>query len=124
MYCISFGILGMQYIGGDVFHVTIADFNGNPLKNNVIIGLGAPTLNAIVVNSTCTTNTCHANAVNPVSYLTVAAQYAWNLFMLITGLYIFSVLNQLGIPLIFMMAFITLYIILLVRSMMGWIRGL
>jgi hypothetical protein len=124
MYCISFGILGMQYIAGDVFHLTIADFNGNPLKNNVIIGLGAPTINTIETNSTCTTNTCHANAVNAVSYLAVAAQYAWNVFMLISGLYIFSVLNQLGIPLIFMMAFIALYVFLLVRSMMGWIRGI
>jgi hypothetical protein len=123
-YSVSFGILGMQFIAADTFHLQIADFNGNPLKNNIIIGLGAPTINAIETNSTCTTESCHSNAVNPITYLAVAAQFAWNLFLLITGLYIFSVLNELGIPLIFMVAFISLYTFLLVRSMMGWIRGI
>lgn len=124
VYSISFSMLGVQYIAADVFHLQITDFNGNPIKNVLINGINVGTLNAIQGNSTCTTNTCHNNAVNPVTYLAVAAQYAWNIFLLISGLYIFSFLYQLGVPLIFMSGFIAMYLFLLVRSMMGWIRGI
>lgn len=124
MYSLSFSILGVQYIAADVFHKQITDFNGHPIKNILINGVGTSTLNFIMTNSTCTTKTCQQTAENPITYLTVAAQYAWSIFMLITGLYIFQFAYQLGIPLIFMMGFIALYLILLVRSMMAWIRGI
>ena len=129
MYCVSFSILGVQFIVADVFHVQVTDFNGNPIKNILITGVGQQsngqsTLNNIYNNSTCTTPTCQNKAENPLTYLTVAAQYAWNLFMLIAGLYVFQFLYQLGVPLIYMAGFIAVYLILLVRSMMGWLRGI
>ena len=124
MYSISFGALGMQYIVGDVFHFQMQDFQGNQIKNPVLQGVGTATINAIGVNSTCITNTCHNAAVNPVSYLAVAAAYAWDIFMLIAGLQIFNYMAILGAPLIFLYMFIGLYLFLLVRSMMGWIRGI
>lgn len=129
VYSISFSLLGTQYIVADVFHVQMTDFNGNPIKNILITGVGQQsngqgTLNNIYNNSTCTTPTCQNKAENPLTYLTVAATYAWNIFMLISGLYVFQFLYQLGVPIIFMMGFIALYLFFLVRSMMGWIRGI
>ena len=129
VYSISFSLLGTQYIVADVFHVQMTDFNGNPIKNVLITGVGQQsngqsTLNAIYTNSTCTTPTCQNKAESATTYLLVAATYAWNIFMLISGLYVFQFLYQLGVPIIFMMGFIALYLFFLVRSMMGWIRGI
>lgn len=117
-------MLGVQFIVADVFHRQMTDFNGIPIKNVLITGVGQTTLNTIETNATCTTSTCHNNATNPITYLVFAAQYAWMIFMLISGLYIFQFLFQLGVPLIFMFGFIAIYLFLLVRSMMGWIRGI
>ena len=124
MYSLSFSLLGMQFVLADVFHTQLTNFQGQPIKNILITGVGTATLNSIEGQSTCTTATCKAQAVNPVTYLQIAAQYAWNIFMLIAGLYIFQFLFDLGVPLIFMSGFIALYLFLLIRSMMGWIRGI
>ena len=124
VYSVSFSMLGVQFIAADVFHFQMTDFNGNPIKNVLITGVGTSTLNSIETNATCTTSTCHSNAVNPVTYLVVAAQYAWMIFMLVSGLYIFQFAFQMGVPVIFLSGFIALYIFLLVRTMMGWLRGI
>ena len=129
VYAISFSLLCVQYIVADVFHFTMTDFNGNPIKNVLITGVGQQsngqsTLNNIYNNSTCTTTLCQQKAESATTYLLVADTYAWNIFMLISGLYVFQFLYQLGVPIIFMMGFIALYLFFLVRSMMGWIRGI
>ena len=130
MYSVQFALLGTQFIVADVFHVQLTDFNGIPMKNILINGVGQQTnsnqgtLNSIYNNSTCTTPTCQQKAENPITYLLVAATYAWNIFMLIAGLYVFQFLAQMGVPLIYMMGFIALYLFLLVRSMIGWVRGI
>ena len=124
VYALSFSVLGIQFILADVFHTQLTNFQGQPIKNTVITGIGTNTLNQIAGNATCTTNNCRSQATNPVTYLQVAAAYAWDLFMLIMGLYIFQFLFDLGVPLIFMYGFIALYLFLLVRSLMGWLRGI
>ena len=124
VYSLSFSMLGIQFVLADVFHTQITNFQGQPMKNVLINGIGTTTLNTIAVNGTCTTDQCHANAVNPITYLSVAAQYAWDIFLLVSGLYIFNFIFQLGVPLIFMSGFIALYLFLLVRTMIGWVRGI
>ena len=124
VYSLSFSMLGRQFVLEDVFHTQITNFQGQPMKNILINGVGTTTLNSIEVNATCSTAQCHANTVNPVTYLAVAAQYAWDIFLLISGLYIFNFIAQLGVPLIFMSGFIALYLFLLVRTMIGWVRGI
>lgn len=117
-------MLGAQYIIGDVFHHQMTNFQGQPIKNGLISAIHTDTLNKIQVNSTCTTDACRAQVNNPLTYLAYAANVAWNLILLITGFYIFAVMIDFGVPMIFVMGFIALYIFLLVRSIMGWIRGI
>lgn len=124
VYSLSFSMLGVQFIAADVFHIQMTDFNGNPIHNVLISGVGTSTLNKIQVNATCTTDTCRSEATSPITYLQVAAAYAWDLFTLIMGLQIFIFLLQMGVPAIFVAIFITLYLFLLLRSLMGWLRGI
>ncbi len=120
----EFALLGGQFVIADVFHTQLTDFNGNPIKNTLVTGTGTATLNTIQVNATCTTTACRSLATNPITYLQVAAAYAWDLFMLIMGLGVFQFLFQLGVPLIFLSGFIAMYLFLLIRSLMGWLRGI
>ena len=124
VYSLSFSMLGVQFIAADVFHVQMTDFNGNPIHNVLVSGVGTSTLNKIQVNATCTTDTCRGQATSPITYLQVAAAYAWDLFMLIMGLQIFVFLLQMGVPDIFVAIFVALYLFLLLRSLMGWLRGI
>ena len=124
VYALSFSMLGIQFVLADVFHTQITNFQGQPMKNILINGIGTSTLNTIEVSSTNSTAAAKAEATNAVTYLSVAAGYAWSIFLLVSGLYIFNFIFQLGVPLIFMSGFIALYLFLLVRSLMGWIRGI
>ena len=119
LYIISFSLLGAQYIWADVFHITMTNFNGQPLKNNLLTDIHPTTLNTIT-NSTLQTNPGNiiANVVGS------AGGIAWDLVLLVTGTYIFDVLAQMGVPTIFIVGFVAVYVFLLIRSIMGWIRGI
>lgn len=119
MYASSIALLGAQYIWADTFHITMTNFSGQPLKNNLLNDMSQPTLNSIA-NQTLQTNktSITLNAVG------LAANIGWDLILLVSGTYIFDVLAQLGVPVIFIVGFVFIYIFLLVRSIMGWIRGI
>lgn len=120
VYAISIGFLGMQYIIFDVFHSEMTNFQGVPLKNNVIKDIQVNTLNQVsgplARNSTATLSTT--------DYLGIVANVGVDLFLLVTGLYIFDIMLQLGIPGIFIVGFVILYLFLLIRSILGWVRGI
>lgn len=119
LYAASFSLLGAQYIWADVFHITMTNTAGQPLKNNLLTDIHPTTLNTIS-NSTLQTNSQNiiANVVQN------AAGVAWDLVLLVTGTYIFDVLAQVGVPTIFIVGFVAIYVFLLMRSILGWIRGI
>lgn len=117
-------MLGAQYIIGDVFHHQMTNFQGQPIKTNLLNDIQTATLNKIQVNSTCTTDSCRSQVNNPITYLAYAANIAWNLILLITGFYIFGVMLDFGVPVIFVMGFVGIYLFLLIRSIMGFVRGI
>lgn len=119
MYATSFSLLGAQYIWGDVFHVTMTNTSGQPLKNNLLNDIKTSTFNK-VTNSTFNTNSTDIVA----NVIGNAGGIAWDMILLVSGTYIFDVLAQVGVPVIFIAGFVAIYIILLFRSIMGWIRGI
>ena len=121
IYATSFSLLGAQYIWGDVFHVTMTDLNGQPFKHNLINDINVNTINSVTgplaSNSTSTVLTT-------ADYLGKVANIGLDLFELATGTYIFDLLSQLGVPIIFIIGFLVLYLFLLIRSILGWVRGI
>lgn len=124
VYAISFSILGAQFIFADVMHVELTNFQGQPITTNIFNSLHQDTLNQIAINSTSQSPTWQQQVTNSLLYLGAAAKIAWNLLLLITGFYVFAVMIDMGVPVIFVMMFIGLYIILLARSIPGWIRSI
>lgn len=124
VYSINFSILGAQFIFADVMHTTLTNFQGVPIYTDIFQSVHQDTLNQIQLNSTSQDPSWQAQVQNSFTFLGAAAKIAWNLLLLITGFYVFGVMFDLGVPLIFVLAFIGLYLILLVRSIPGWIRSI
>ena len=120
MYASGFALLGAQYIWADIFHITLTDFNGQPLKNNILNDIKMDTLNSNFGPLLRSTNSTLTTA----DYLGVIANVMFDLVLLASGTYIFDILSQLGVPAIFIVGFIVLYIFLLIRSIAGWVRGI
>jgi len=118
MYVAGASLVGAQFIWADVFHVTMTNFQGVPLKNNILSDINMASINGVggeVLNNTSTTA---ANAA------VFTAQVAWDLILLMTGTAIFDFLAQMGVPSIFIVIFVIGYLFLLIRTIMAYVRGI
>ena len=123
MYSISFGILGAQYFGC-VFDIELTNFEGTPLEScdgegnlSSMINmdeLNARTLNVVNTNQTTITT-------DPVI---AAAGMALQVFLLLTGTHVFNIMILFGVPLVFVSAFVILYLIMVIRTVVAYLRGI
>ena len=119
MYLVSFSMLGAQYLFADVFGITLTNQNGQVLKSNVWTFIKYGNLNSYATQITAANQTVSfTNAVGQAGLL------GWDLVTLATGTYIFNILVFFGVPYIIVWPLVLVYIILLGRSIMGWIRGI
>jgi hypothetical protein len=119
MYSISFSILGAQFIVGDVMGVEMTDINGDPLKSSILTTIQVDQLNTSAQNVIGTNQTSIVS--DPI---TAAAGIAWELILLMTGTYVFQIAYLLGIPSILVAGMVLLYIILLMRTIIAYLRGI
>lgn len=126
MYSTSFSLLVAQYVLGDVFGTTLTSpITGAPLKSN-LIGLNG-TAGVILISNVnqqqlnITSITRNNTVSNPIG---TAAGQAWEVLQILTGTYIFNVLALLGVPAIFISGLVVLYVILLARAIIAYIRGI
>ena len=118
MYATSFGLLGGQFLMGDIIGIELKDINGNPLKSSILDTINVDTLRTSAQNVIGTNQT--AVTTDPI---TAAAGIAWELIQLMTGTYIFNIAYLMGVPLIIIAGITLLYIILLMRTIIAYLRG-
>tara|TARA_Y100001951_G_scaffold9043_1_gene5674 strand:- start:395 stop:787 length:393 start_codon:yes stop_codon:yes gene_type:complete len=118
MYATSFGLLGGQFLMGDIIGIELKDINGNPLKSSILDTINVDTLGTSAQNVIGTNQT--AVTTDPI---TAAAGIAWELIQLMTGTYIFNIAYLMGVPLIIIAGITLLYIILLMRTIIAYLRG-
>ncbi len=118
MYSMSFSMIGTQYILGDQFGITMTSMSGVPIKSNLLSITDIDTLNIIGANVTGTNATTIRT--NPV---VAAAEIAYELFLLITGTYIFNMLLLFDVPVVFVAGLILIYVLLMIRAVVGYLRG-
>lgn len=119
MYSMSFSMLGTQYILGDTFGITMTSMTGVPIKSNLLSITNVDALNIIGANVTGTNATTIRT--DPI---TAAAEMAYELFLLITGTYIFNMLLLFDVPEIFVAGLILIYTLLMIRAVVGYLRGI
>lgn len=125
MYAASFSIYGAQYVVGDVFGITLKSYEGVALKSYLLDFFNEGSINTVTENiqtANFTGNTTYYNKIE--TFTTAAAYIAWELVTLLTGLYIFNFIYLMGIPLIFVVPIVILYLFILSRAIIGYIRGI
>lgn len=121
MYAVGFMVFAAQYIVGDVFGVQITSFDGTtPIKSNLLSILQTGKLQTFQ-------NNLNITATNQASYLAniafSAGSVAFEVALLGTGTYIFYMLNLFGVPVVVVVPLVVLYVFLLGRTLLSYIRG-
>lgn len=127
MYGASISYLTVEYAFVDVFHLTVTNYNGDVLSGGLVeTWMDLTTFNEvsgnIVEGNFLGTNTTFYDKVE--TFTTAAASVAWNLISLLTGLYIFNLVLFMGVPWPFVTGLAILYMILLARAIIGYVRGI
>ena len=128
MYGASVSYLTVEYMMVDVFHITVTNYNGDVLTGGLVsTWMDLTNFNAIsadIVNGTYqpVNETTFYNKVE--TFTTSAAAVAWNLIALLSGLYIFNLILFLGVPWPFVTGLAVVYMLLLARAIIGYVRGI
>lgn len=133
LWLMSFIAIGVQYTFGDVFGVNLTimctdslvmdcnDLYGQPMKGYLIGYIDDAQIKEILQGSLSGTNGGVIDRI--VESVQAAAYVGWNIIGLLTGTTAFTFLWFLGVPSIFIIGFIFVYAIFLIRAIVGYIRG-
>jgi len=117
-YMFSFLLVGVQFMLGDVFGHTMTNWEGETMRNSVldIMDMDAFNSQTNAALSADKTNTLLDTFIG-------AASIGWDLFTLLTGTYVFTLLGFYGVPMIIVAGLIGIYVILLIIGLIELIRG-
>lgn len=127
MYALSISVIGVQYEAAS-YGITITNLNGDPVNSHILGFINQDQLNQITTNislgnySDSSQNTTFYSKIE--TFTTGAAFVAWELVTLLSGTYIFNFLYLMGVPAIFVAGFVIIYLLLLSRAVIGYVRGL
>ena len=125
MYAVGFSMLGIQYTLADTFGITMTNMEGTPIKSALHGFIKDDNTNERtqnIVSADFQGNSTYYDRVE--TFTTGAAFVAWELVTLMTGTYIFYIMFLFGVPEIFVLVFVTLYVLLLARAILGYVRGI
>ena len=125
MYAAGFSIVGIQFTLADVFGITLTNMEGIAVDSALRGFVKQDELNirsANIVSANFTQNSTFYDKIE--TFTTGAAFVAWELITLMTGTYIFYIMILFGVDEIFVIAFLALYIMLLARAIVGYVRGI
>lgn len=125
MYALSFAVLIGQYVWADVFHITLVGFSGTPLKNAILTTIQTDTLNQVSLQIFSANATTNSTITGIERAFTVGYTVGWDLITLLSGTYIFNFIYAMVGPssLIFITPIVALYVFLLARAIMSYIRN-
>lgn len=119
-------MVGMEYTLGNVYHVEmVSPVTGLPIESAIVGYLQEDELNtrtANIVSANFTGNSTYFDKIE--TFTTGAAFIAWELVTLMTGTYIFWIMGLFGVPTWMITMFVALYVLLLARAILGYVRGI
>lgn len=126
-YAMGFSLIGVQFTLADVYNITlVSPVTGAPIESAIVGYLQEESFNTAsdnIQSANFTTNSTFYDRVE--TFTTGAAFVAWEIIGLMTGTYVFYMMNLLlGESFnIWTTAFIALYVLLLARAILGYVRG-
>ena len=121
VYSVSFSMLGAQFMA-DSYGITLVTPDGDPLKSPIIELIRIENINT-VTQEIISNQTAEREEEFITDPIFAGATIAWNLFLLLTGTYIFNIMFEFAIPIIFIIPISAIYIILLANTLIAKIRG-
>ena len=118
MYCMSFSFIGVQYMMADAVGITLKSVSGTPIQSEIVTRANIGSLDQLAQDAAETDEGLIST--NPVL---AAAALTWELFQIMTGTYIFTILLIFDIPPPFVTGIIIIYTILMIRAIIGYLRG-
>lgn len=125
-YAFGFISVGLEYSVAQIWHVElVSPLTGEPMNSAIVGYLQQENINQRtenIVNANYTANSTFFDKIE--TFTTAAAYVAWELVSLMTGTYVFRTMLLLGVPEWFVTSFIVLYVLLLTRAIIGYVRGI
>lgn len=125
-YAFGFISVGLEYSVAQIWHVElVSPLTGEPMNSAIVGYLQQDNINTRtenIVNANYTANSTFFDKIE--TFTTGAAYVAWELVALMTGTYVFRTMLLLGVPDWFVTSFIVLYVLLLARAIIGYVRGI
>ena len=123
-------LVGVQYLYADVLGITLVNEDGIELRSTVLDILDMPNVNSVAVNIPNATQAENST----LSAIDNAFQVGYNVAkiyvgsgvdvaMLLTGTYIFNLVYWVGIPSIFIVPMVVIYVFMLGRTLIAYVRG-
>lgn len=126
MYVLSIGFLGAQFMA-DSYGITLETPDGSPVRSGVLDFINQDFVNTFSSNATQQVNQTSGLPGGATFFIdnpvVAGATMAWELFLLMTGTYIFNLLYLFGMPPIFIVMITVPYMFLLVNTLIAKIRG-
>ena len=125
MYCVSFSLLAGQYYIADVLGLTLTSWQGTPIRSAILTYLHQDTLNTVTTNI-ANVNTTRNSTLDAVTQsFELGLNIGFELLTLLTGTYMFNLLYLLlgTDSILFIAGLIAVYVILLGRAIIAYLRG-
>ena len=123
MYAVSFSLLAGQFAIGDIYGVTLTTWDGVEIKSMILTYIRQDTINQVTL-AIADINSTRNNTLDAVTQsFELGLNLGFELLTLMTGTYIFYILYQLGVPIPMLAGMIAIYVILLGRAIIAYLRG-
>jgi len=125
-YAAGLMFIGMEYTLGTLYDIEIiSPVDGQPITSNILAMLEEEEFNSRTVAITTANYTGNSTFFDRVETFTTGAAFvAWELIQLMTGTLIFNIMLLFGVPAWLVGLFVTGYIMLLARAIIGYVRGI
>jgi len=125
MLIVSLSVLGGEVVTYNITGVHLTSYTGQEVSGLVETIVDMDAFNEQteeIITANYTANTTYYDRVE--TFTTGAAFAAWGLITLLSGTYIFNFLYLMGVPEFFVTILVVVYVALLGRAVMGYVRGI
>jgi len=125
MYSVSFSVLAGQYMLGDIYGITIRNWQGDEMKSNLLTFIQTNQLNTVTANIANATDAQNSSLAAIENAFQVGFNVGVELVTILTGTYIFNVVYFFLGPdsAIIIAGLVILYAFLVGRTLIALIRG-
>ena len=125
MWAVSFSVFGMQLTLGEAYDIEIRNHRGEVIESQLAKLIDQDEINETTENIVSGTYTdANGTAYDRITDNAISSAFVmWELAQLLSGTYIFGFLYLLGVPVIFVTILVIIYLALLARAIVGYLRG-